>query len=324
MNIAMTQFPQRLAVGWPTQRWMCALILLLAAGPMVRAGDAVLDSVDLPPLRVLGQPAEAHTQGLEVLNGFYYVTARREDVRPRRALLLRTASGRSDWDVWDITPAESSSNGIVLDHPGGFQSDGRRLWIPVSESRRNGRTMIRVFPLAGLKAGTRLEPEREFPAEDHIGALAVDVSHELVFGASWDTETVLIWDFAGRLQRTLAGAALEQRGLGVAANDPRRVGLAVQDWKIIGSRLIASGLLPAAATDSQGVRSRLVLFDRFPDPDFRKREITLPVPRGVELAREAMALSEGTIWFLPQDLGASNRLFRLPLAELDQGRAGKP
>jgi hypothetical protein len=34
------------------------------------------------------------------------------------------------------------------------------------------------------------------------------------------------------------------------------------------------------------------------------------------MAREAMAISNGAIYFLPEDLGASNRLFRVSLADL--------
>lgn len=30
-----------------------------------------------------------------------------------------------------------------------MQSDGKRLWIPIAETKRKGRSIIRVFPLAG-------------------------------------------------------------------------------------------------------------------------------------------------------------------------------
>src|ERR1043166_10207249 len=82
------------------------------------ADDLHVEVVVLPPLHVNGQAARAHTQGLEVQGGRFYVTARREDVRPKRALLLRTAAPRTDWDVWDITPATSADAKTQLDHPG--------------------------------------------------------------------------------------------------------------------------------------------------------------------------------------------------------------
>ena len=38
----------------------------------------------------------------------------------------------------------------MLDHPGGFDSDGENLWVPISQSRRNGQTMIRKFSIRSL------------------------------------------------------------------------------------------------------------------------------------------------------------------------------
>jgi hypothetical protein len=75
---------------------------------------------------------------LEIKSGKYYVTARRDDVHPRRALLLRTDARGTDWDVWDITPVDAHGALTTLDHPGGMQSDGDRLWIPLAESKRKG------------------------------------------------------------------------------------------------------------------------------------------------------------------------------------------
>ena len=116
-----------------------------------------MDVVSLPPLRIEGQPAKAHIQGLELAGGKCYMTARRDDVRPRRALLLRTDAA-TGWDVWDITPVDTQGPLTSLDHPGGMQSDGTQLWIPVAESRRNSRAIIYAFPLADLEAGRRLKP----------------------------------------------------------------------------------------------------------------------------------------------------------------------
>ena len=59
-------------------------------------------TTSLPALRISGQPARAHTQGLEIKSGNYYVTARRDDVLPKRALLLRTDPHGTDWDVWAL------------------------------------------------------------------------------------------------------------------------------------------------------------------------------------------------------------------------------
>ena len=300
---------------WRTVR-SAALAVLLFHGLQSRAEDLAVDVVSLPPLRIEGQPAKAHIQGLELAGGEYYMTARRDDVRPRRALLLRTDTAGTDWEVWDITPMDTQDAVPVLDHPGGMQSDGTRLWIPLAESRRNGRSIIRAFLLADLEAGRRLKPVFEFPVSDHIGAVAVSTKHGLLFGANWDTERVYVWDLKGHLQRTLRGDELEARGLGVVAGLEGRAGVAVQDWKVVGDRLFASGLFRSPKPATVSPASRVCWFEHFLEPDFQRWTVTLPRRDGIELGREAMAISGGSVYLLPEDLGASNRLFRVSLAEL--------
>jgi len=280
------------------------------------ADNLTVETIKLPALRINGQAATAHTQGLELAGGRYYVTARREDVRPKRALLLRTEKAGTDWDVWDITPVDTAGAVTTLDHPGGMQSDGKRLWIPLAESKRKGRSIIRVFPLAGIVTGQPLKPELEFAVNDHIGAVAVAADRSLVFGANWDTETVYVWDLEGRLKRTLTGSALGQRGLGAVTGAERRAGVAVQDWKVVGDRLFASGLFRASGSAAVSPESRLMSFTSFLEPDFQRWIVALPLHEGTELAREAMAISDGAVHFLPEDLGATSRLLRVALADL--------
>ena len=307
---------------YPAVLTIFLLLLVILQGSQSGAAPPAIEEIKLPALRINGPEAKAHTQGLEVLAGKYYVTARRDDVRPKRALLLRTAVGQTNWDAWDITPLDNSGVPTALDHPGGMQSDGKRLWIPVAESKRRGRSVILVFSLAGLKAGKRLVPDFEFAVDDHIGALAVSPERKEIFGANWDTEDVYVWDLRGRLQRTLIGSELQKRMLGTTAGSNSRSGVAVQDWKIVGDRLYASGLFKTPASMPVSPESRLLIFDRFLKSDCESRLIVLPPLRGIELAQEAMAISDGLIHFLPEDLGASNRLFRLSLANLIE--SGRP
>lgn len=289
------------------------LILTLAAVQWVPADIRV---VNLPPLQVDERPARAHTQGLELVGPDFFVTARREDLSPKRALLLRTRRGRADWDVWDVTPSPGVAGAARLDHPGGLQSDGQRLWIPVAESFRYGRTVIRVFSLERLRPGQPAVADWEFPVTDHVGALAVDAKQQRVFGASWDTETVYVWDYKGHLQRTLRGAELRPRKLGARSGADGYGGLTVQDWKTVDGRLFASGLFrdPMLATETTP-RSKLLVFSNFLDPTFECEAVSLPTREGGELAREAMAVSGRDLYFLPDDLGATNRLYRVPLTE---------
>ena len=306
---------QSLLFSFDLLAFACAALLL--PGVQALAGDLRFESVGLPGLRIDGQAAIAHTQGLEVLGGKYYVTARRDDLVPKRALLLRTAASRMDWDVWDITPSFGVGTVPALDHPGGFQSDGKRLWIPIAESNRKGHSVIRVFPLTEMVRGQPLTAEFEFRVNDHIGAIAVFVDKEFVLGASWDTETIYVWDLAGQLQRTLNGPELESRGLGAARGPNSRPGLAVQDWKMVDGRLFASGIQRGPEIDSSP-QNQFLCFVGFFESGFQRQLVVLPNSHGVELAREGMAISDGLVYFLPEDLGASNRVFRASVSDLMQ------
>ncbi len=278
-----------------------------------QADDRLVDPIALPPLLLDGQPARAHTQGLELVDHQFYVTARREDVPPKRALLLRTAPSRTDWDFWDITPLDAQGQPTRLDHPGGLQSDGTRLWIPLAESRPQGHTLIRAYPIAQLRAGQPIQPQLEIRVADHIGALAVSPQEDLLLGANWDTLEVLAWNLGGRSLRTFSRAEAALRGLGQASHPAAQPGLAVQDWKLVGGRLVAAGLMKGANAPAQ---SWLTVFDAFGTPEVRARSIRLPRARGSELGREGMAVDAAWIYFLPEDLGATNRMFRSPLRAL--------
>jgi len=310
------------AANW--KRILSATIAaLLLCGLPLRAQELAIEEVRLPPLRIEGQPARAHTQGMEPVSGKFYVTARLEDARPKRALLLRTNPSDLDWESWDISPLDAKGEVTSLDHPGGIQSDGTRLWIPLAESKRAGRSIICAFPVADIVAGRRLKPAIEFPVNDHIGAVAV--SKGLLFGANWDTVKVYVWDFKGGLQRMVQDDELKSRGLGVVGGNEGRAGVAVQDWKVVGDRLFAAGLFGPREPGTIPPASRLCWFERFLERDFRRWSVTLPPQHGTELAREAMAISGGSVYFLPADLGATNRLFRVSLAELTlQGATQRP
>jgi hypothetical protein len=297
-------------------RLLISTILGLIAAALPNDQAAEIESISLPRLQFSGEPARAHTQGLELIGDQYYVTARLENIVPKRALLLRAAPQSARWNMWDITPTNPAGATASLNHPGGFQSDGKRLWIPLAESFAHGQSLVRAYALEHLVPGQPATPEFEFPVADHIGALAVSVNQQLLFGANWDTETVYVWDFGGRLQRTLSGPELRSRNLGATISATVRAGVAVQDWKMVGDHFYVSGLFkdPASATPSP--KSRLLVFTRFLQPDFECQTIRLPLHEHTELAQEAMAVTGQFVYYLPEDLASSNRLFRAPMARL--------
>ncbi len=293
---------------------VCALFFL--GGFHTQPDGLPISEIKLPSLQIAEQPSKAHTQGLEIISDKFLVTARRDDLQPKRALLLRTEASRADWDIWDITPLDDHGRVTTLDHPGGMQSDGQYLWVPLAESKRHGRSLIRRFPLSRLVPGETLLADFEFAVNDHIGAIAVSAEQKILLGANWDTEIVSVWDFEGKLQRTLEGPELAAREIGVVSETNVRAGLAVQDWKIVNDRLFASGLFRGGSVTSEPSESRLMSFTQFLRSDFQRISIRLPSQKHIELAREAMAISGGQVYFLPEDLGATNRIFRVSLADL--------
>lgn len=302
----------------PLSRTMSAIAVAMTvfwAAP-ARAVDMSVESIRLPVLRIDGKAVTAHKQGLDWVDGQLFVTAQRDDVRPKRALLLRVVPAATNWVAWDITPAGRAGAGTGRDHPGGFQTDGTRLWIPVAESKPHGRSVIRAYRVTDLTAGRRPEAEFEFEVEDHIGAVAVSVERQLLLGANWDTETVYAWDFNGRSLWTLAGVALKERGLGFVAGAGGRAGIAVQDWKLVGDQLYVSGLFRSPGTASVPPASRWCWFDHFSAHTALPSTVTLPLQDGVELAKEAMAIAGDKVYFLPEDLKATNRLFWISLTAL--------
>src|SRR5690242_16590841 len=84
---------------------------------------------------------------------------------------------------------------------------------------------------------------------------------------------------------------------------------------LCGSPLQAAGLFRTPNSATVSPASRVCGFERFLERDFGRWMVTLPTQHGIELAREAMAISGSFVYFLSGDLGASNRLFRVSFAE---------
>lgn len=301
----------------PIRLTICALALHLVLGLTLSlrsfgATTSTPEAFPLPPLLIQGREATAHTQGLEKVGADLYITARREDISPKRAFLFRTRVQAPSWEAWDISPIDPDGTVSKMDHPGGFQSDGTNLWIPLAESRRNGNSVIRAFALKDLTSGTPPRPVVEFKVADHIGAIAVCPSQDRVIGASWDTERIYIWDLKGRSIQTLDDAQLRPLGLGSSPAPSDRSGIAVQDWKFDGQTLIASGLRKDPTSGTTASLSHMLVAENFPRTQPRSRVVRLPTMERLELAHEGMAIDATHIWFIPEDLGRTNRLFRLP------------
>jgi hypothetical protein len=150
--------------------------------------------------------------------------------------------------------------------------------------------------------------------DDHIGALAISTQENRLYGASWDTRQVYVWDLDGNVLRRLKSAQLRQARLGLEPGATARSGLAVQDWKIEGNELVAVGLLKGVGLPDRSARSRLFILD----PSFKQAPRVI-VPRSakapaLEMGREGMAVAENKLYLLPEDLGVRNRVFVVPFS----------
>lgn len=83
--------------------------------------------------------------------------------------------------------------GLVY-HPGGLATDGRYIYVPVSEYRPD--SQCRIFRVDAETFEVAGDPI-DFP--DHIGALSCDVERKRMFGMSWGARKIYVWDDAWRL-----------------------------------------------------------------------------------------------------------------------------
>lgn len=256
-----------------------SLLLLLLAMPLIlvcRTGggtsqndtlNALLLSGDLHLKHEVSLKFDTyHVQGLDLTRQFYFVTS--VDSEQKQGWLFKIhrddASLHSKMDLTD---------GALI-HPGGMQYDGRYLWIPNAEYRRESRTVI-----YGVDPNS-LEIRRSFTVDDHIGAVASD-GNNLLYGVNWDAVHFYTWDFRGRqLNKVISPTSM-----------------AYQDIKYVTGRLLCSG--------HKGDDSVIDVID--PENWSLVKRVSLPrYGRKNTLSREGMAF-DGDLYFLPDD-GPDSRI----------------
>ena len=302
-----------------------AVAILLLLPPLgLRAAEVTLSyagSERLPDVVVDGRPAVIHTQGLFVTDAHYYVTGRLERNTRRALFLVFDRSSPGHYDVVDITPRARQASGregsaaspsratVTLDHPGGFDSDGRAFWIPVARSQPRGPTAILRLEHDPKQPPSKWRRQIAFRVDDHIGALAWDATTGRLYGANWDTQRVYAWSANGTELAAIARTDM------VAGQ--RDWCLAVQDWKgLSGSQLFPPGILVAGGIDKRPDRdateSSAVV--QWLDPIRRRclAQVRLgPVPDYAGTAtREGLAWHDDQLYLLPADLGRGATILR--------------
>ena len=151
-----------------------------------------------------------HVQGLDITEQFYFVTS--VDTEQDRAWLFKIDRKNAHL----ISQVELTDGALI--HPGGLQHDGRLLWVPNAEYKRQSRTMV-----YGLDPDT-LEIRTSFGVDDHIGAVASD-GNNLLYGVNWDALHFYTWDIDGRQLKKIDSPT----------------SMAYQDIKYFAGKLLCSG-----------------------------------------------------------------------------------
>ncbi|MHC4559832.1 MAG: DUF6454 family protein [Planctomycetota bacterium] len=201
-----------------------------------------------------------HVQGLDITEQFYFVTS--VDREGNRAWLFKLDRKNAHL----ISKVELTDGALI--HPGGLQYDGRFLWVPNAEYKRQSRTMV-----YGLDPDT-LEIRTSFGVDDHIGAVASD-GKNLLYGANWDALNFYTWDIDGRRLKKIDSPTL----------------MAYQDIKYFAGKLLCSGHKDGVSAVDIIDPENWTLVKRFDLPKDKWKST---------LTREGMAF-DGNLYFLPDD-----------------------
>jgi hypothetical protein len=175
-------------------------------------------------------------------------------------------------------------------HPGGLDSSGDSLWIPVAEYRRDSAAVIQK------RSKRTLEIEAQFAVKDHIGCVAV--SSDRLYGGNWDSRQIYEWTLDGRE---------------IAKRD-RVSPVSYQDLKFRAGAIVASGI--RALVPYGGKPSKVGAVD-FLDPQTlapTRTEKFQFTTRKVLYTNEGMDFDDrkGLLYLLPEDSPSRLFVFRLP------------
>ncbi|MBN2295764.1 MAG: hypothetical protein JXM70_25250 [Pirellulales bacterium] len=248
-------------------------------------------------IKIDGRAIRVHSQGVFVTDTHFFVTGRLETSPPRALLLRIDRSDSTKVEHLDITFSRRGSSQKIqrLDHPGGFDCDGKQLWIPVSVSEPRSLTVVIRVPLDGDGAFCERPHDVAFEVDDHIGALAVDAKSNRLYGANWDTRLIYVWELDGVCVRKIAHDRL--------IKDHPDWNLAVQDWKYIGGGLtLASGTDKSNLTAKTTSRAVVDLLDLDRGICLCRNRFARRPESDHYVTREGMAFRGDRLFLLPGDI----------------------
>jgi hypothetical protein len=91
----------------------------------------------------------------------------------------------------DITLGEGD-----MYHPGGIDSDGTNIWVPVAQYRPNSSAIIYRVD------ATTLAVHKQFQVADHFGGIVMDKQTGHLVGNTWGSRRFAEWNLRGKQLRT--------------------------------------------------------------------------------------------------------------------------
>jgi hypothetical protein len=100
----------------------------------------------------------------------------------------------------EATPSHQAEAGVEINrielcksmvyHPGGLASDGKFLYVPVSEYRADSTCHIYKVDVESFE-----QVGEPVTFKDHVGALSIDPERRRIYGMSWNSARIYVWDF---------------------------------------------------------------------------------------------------------------------------------
>jgi hypothetical protein len=144
-----------------------------------------------------------HPQGVIRVGERYFLSSVRipvdaegavDKTKPGRGFLIEVAPDRPEQATEAVEVNRVELCDAMVYHPGGLATDGEFLYVPVSEYRPDSNCRIYKVDVETLKQVG--EPVR---FKDHIGALSIDRERKRIYGMSWNSARIYVWDYDWRL-----------------------------------------------------------------------------------------------------------------------------
>jgi hypothetical protein len=167
-------------------------------------------------------------------------------------------------------------------HPGGISLRGNSIWVAVAEMTPNSSATLEEIDTDSLQI------RRKIHVADHLGCVAVS-DHTLI-AANWDSRLFHVFDLRSGKQLRVV---------------PNPFATAYQDIKLVGSRLVASGVVtPLSGT---------IDWIDWPSLKLVRTERTGVTDRARPYTGEGMALKGRDLFLVPED--GPSRLFHFRLKD---------